>query len=423
MIPVSQNLHVLLQTLMDAVQSYGIQEISLGQYKAVCSKIESFAKARGNNLYSQELMDEYRKYIDRQYQKKALCFGYHRFQNRVICMLSSLAENGKVDFSNKPYPIKKYPVSEEITHLISDILDDHKIPIPKRDDLYAPMRHLFWFLQEEGYDVSQIDDAIIMKYIISEIPVTNSGSTGRTLRCVKYITEYLKSRQIGSVHHDYTVLKLKNAHIRIIPAFSEEEISDISDTIDTSSALGMRDLAVILLAYGTGLRGADIVKLKLEEIDWRHQKIRILQTKTHTPLIVELNGSVMNALADYVLEFRPPCNVPEVFITVKAPYRNLTASFANMIDKYCAKAHVEKIPLRAFHSLRRAFETTLVSKGVSMETASRMLGHKTIHEDKPYITHDRHQISFVSMGFTDVPITAGIYAPAGCTAKTGGASK
>lgn len=44
--------------------------------------------------------------------------------------------------------------------------------------------------------------------------------------------------------------------------------------------------------------------------------------------------------------------------------------------KYRAKAHVEKIPLRAFHSLRRAFETTLVSKGVSMETASRMLGHK-----------------------------------------------
>lgn len=408
---------------MDAIQNYGIQEISLGQYKAVCNKIESFAKARGNNRYSQELMDEYRKYIDRQYQEQALCFGYHRFQNRVIRMLSSLAENGKVDFSNKPHPIKKYPVSEEITRLISDILDDNKIPVPKRDDLYAPMRHLFWFLQEEGYDVSQIDDTIIMKYIISEIPVTNSGSTGRTLRCVKYITEYLKAHQIGSVHHDYTMLKLKNAQIRIIPAFSEEEIADISSAIDTSSALGMRDLAIILLAYGTGLRGADIIKLKLEEIDWRHQKIRILQTKTHTPLIIELNGNIMNALADYVLEFRPLCNAPEVFITVKAPYRNLSSSFANMIDKYCEKAHVEKIPLRAFHSLRRAFETTLVSKGVPIETASRMLGHKTIYEDKPYITHNRHQISFVSMNFTDVPITAGIYALTGSTSKTGGASK
>ena len=207
----------------------------------------------------------------------------------------------------------------------------------------------------------------------------------------------------------------------MIPAFSEEEIADISSAIDTSSALGVRDLAIILLAYGTGLRGADIVSLKLEEVDWRHQKIRILQTKTHTPLIAELNGNVMNVLADYVLEFRPPCNVPEVFVTVKAPYRKLSSSFANMIDKYCEKAHVEKIPLRAFHSLRRAFETTLVSRGVPIETASRMLGHKTIHEDKPYITHNQHQISFVSMDFTDVPITAGIYAPAGSASKTGGA--
>lgn len=421
MIPVNQNLYALLQTLMDAIQDYGIQEISLGQYKTVCRKIESFAKERGTSLYSLDLMDEYRKYIDSQYQEHTLCFGYHRFQNRVIRMLSSLAEEGKVDFSNRPIPIKKYPVSEGISHLISDILDHNKIPVSARDDLYAPMRHLFWFLQEQDCDVSQIDDAIIMKYIISEIPVTNSGSTGRTLRCVKYITEYLKARQIGSIHHDYTALKLKNAHIRMIPAFSEEETADISGAIDTSSALGVRDLAIILLAYGTGLRGADIVSLKLEEVDWRHQKIRILQTKTHTPLIAELNGNVMNVLADYVLEFRPPCNVPEVFVTVKAPYRKLSSSFTNMIDKYCEKAHVEKIPLRAFHSLRRAFETTLVSRGVPIETASRMLGHKTIHEDKPYITHNQHQISFVSMDFTDVPITAGIYAPAGSASKTGGA--
>ena len=149
MISVNQNLHALLQTLMDAIQDYGIQEISLGQYKTVCRKIESFAKERGTSLYSLDLMDEYRKYIDSQYQEHTLCFGYHRFQNRVIRMLSSLAEEGKVDFSNRPIPIKKYPVSEGISHLISDILDHNKIPVSARDDLYAPMRHLFWFLQEQ----------------------------------------------------------------------------------------------------------------------------------------------------------------------------------------------------------------------------------------------------------------------------------
>ncbi len=81
-----------------------------------------------------------------------------------------------------------------------------------------------------------------------------------------------------------------------------------------------------------------------------------------------------------------------------------------MIDKYCEAAGVEKKALRGFHSIRRAFETVMVSRGVPIETASQMMGHKTIAEDKPYITHNRNESAFVAMDFTDVPITCGIYA-------------
>ena len=51
----------------------------------------------------------------------------------------------------------------------------------------------------------------------------------------------------------------------------------------------------------------------------------------------------------------------------------------------------------------------MVSKGVPIETASQMMGHKSITEDKPYLSHDTHQISFVAMDFSDVPITSGFY--------------
>ena len=65
--------------------------------------------------------------------------------------------------------------------------------------------------------------------------------------------------------------------------------------------------------------------------------------------------------------------------------------------------------MRAFHSLRRSFETVMVTKGVPIETASQMMGHKTIAEDKPYITHDKSKVAFVAIDFTDVPITSGFY--------------
>lgn len=39
-----------------------------------------------------------------------------------------------------------------------------------------------------------------------------------------------------------------------------------------------------------------------------------------------------------------------------------------------------------------------------------MMGHKTITEDKPYITHNKSQVAFVAMDFSDVPISTGFYA-------------
>ena len=183
----------------------------------------------------------------------------------------------------------------------------------------------------------------------------------------------------------------------------------IAQAADTDSTIGKRDLAIILVAYCTGLRGIDIIGIKLSDIDWHNHKVSVVQSKTHTPIVSELNGATLNALADYILDWRPKCDIPEAFVTVNAPYRRLSKGFGIMIDKYCEKAGVSKIAFRGFHSLRRSFETVMVSRGVPIETASQMMGHKSITEDKPYITHDMHQISFVAMDFSDVPITSGFY--------------
>jgi site-specific recombinase XerD len=51
----------------------------------------------------------------------------------------------------------------------------------------------------------------------------------------------------------------------------------------------------------------------------------------------------------------------------------------------------------------------MLSNGVDIEIASQMMGHKSIEEDKPYITHNKSQIAFVAMDFTDVPLTSGFY--------------
>ena len=139
--------------------------------------------------------------------------------------------------------------------------------------------------------------------------VSNSSSTGRTLRCVKYATEYLRAHGNDCLHRDYTLLKLKNDHRCIIPAYSEEDISGIAQAADTDSTIGKRNLAIILVAYCTGLRGIDIIGIKLSDIDWHNHKVSVVQSKTHTPIVSELNGATLKVTirwdfhsSDYILD-------------------------------------------------------------------------------------------------------------------------
>ena len=301
---------------------------------------------------------------------------------------TSLAEIGVVDFSSTKSHPRKYIVSDETNSLVEMILDNYPISKETKNDLRAPTRHFLWYAEQLGIKPERIDDTIVMSFLIDEVPVSNGGSTGRTLRCVKYATEYLRAHGNCCLHRDYTLLKLKNDHRSIIPAYSEEEILKIAQAAGTDSTIGKRDLAIILVAYCTGIRGIDIIGIKLSDIDWHNYKVSVVQSKTHTPIVSELNAATLNALADYILDWRPKCDIPEVFVTVKAPYRRLSKGFGSMIDKYCEKAGVSKITFRGFHSLRRSFETVMVSRGVPIETASQMMGHKSITEDKPYITHD-----------------------------------
>ena len=399
----------LTDQLMKQVRAYGILEVSLEQYQTVCNSMVRFARSSQVDSYSPELMDSYKDNLDTRCSSGEICKEYHRFQLRVMRMLSSLAERGVVDFSSTKSHSLKYIVSDEINSLVEMILDSHPVSTATKNDLRAPTRHFLWYAEQLGIKPQFIDDTIDMSFLIDEVPVSNGGSTGRTLRCVKYATEYLRAHGNCCLQRDYTLLKLKNDHRRIIPGYSEEEISGIAQAADTDSIIGKRDFAIILVAYCTGLRGIDIIGIKLSDIDWHNHKVSVVQSKTHTPIVSELNGATLNALADYILDWRPKCDIPEVFVTVKAPYRRLSKGFGIMIDKYCEKAGVSKIAFRGFHSLRRSFETVMVSKGVPIETASQMMGHKSITEDKPYLTHDTHQISFVAMDFSDVPITSGFY--------------
>jgi len=167
------------------------------------------------------------------------------------------------------------------------------------------------------------------------------------------------------------------------------------------------------LAFDTGLRAVDIRTLQFSDIDWKNAIIKVNQDKTNEPLTLPLTNRVMNAISDYILKGRPESDSQYIFLISKAPYRPFNrrhGTFTGLIRKYCDAAGVEHIYKRGFHSLRRSFATELSLSGAPIEVISQMLGHKSILEDKPYLSYNKNEVSFCAFDFTEIPISSGIYA-------------
>lgn len=407
----------LSDALLQSVRVYGIKKVSMEQYEAVCKKIVRFSSEHGSSTYYQGLKGDYDAFIDSKINDRSICYEYGRFQHRVIRMMASLAETGKTDFSGGFNPPRKYLASNNSMELIEKVLDYHSLKGESRTEMSTVMRHFFKYAEDKaGTGDVKVTDELLMDFFTEELPKTNKGSMGRSLRAIKYLSVYLKNNGNTDLLLDFTQLNARGHHVRVIPPYSQDEINRAVSSIDTTTPEGLRDYAIMLLAFDTGLRSVDIRTLCLEDIDWNKGLLYLTQSKTDAPLVLPLNGKVMNAIADYILTGRPECSYHEIFLTVKGPVRPMDkrhGAFSSLCDKYFNAAHVDKVSGRSFHSLRRSFATELSEAGVPIETISQLLGHKNIEEDRPYLSYNREQIAFCAIGFDEIPVTNGVYAGGG----------
>lgn len=145
-----------------------------------------------------------------------------------------------------------------------------------------------------------------------------------------------------------------------------------------NTSKGKRDYALLFLAVHTGLRSIDIVNLKLTDIDWKNNEIRIVQRKTSRILILTLEPDTGTALADYILYGRPNSNVPYIFLRIYAPHIKLSdfGSAGNILIKYRSMAGIvnSRGDGKSFHALRRSLGTWMLEVGVPITTISQVLG-------------------------------------------------
>lgn len=137
----------------------------------------------------------------------------------------------------------------------------------------------------------------------------------------------------------------------------------------------VRDRAVILLLAVYGLRAGEVAALRLEDLDFDNELIRVTRPKSRRTQRYPLVGSVGNALLRYLQHARPRCSCRHVFLAVKAPRRALSASSISAVVRWRLRAiGAHGIPCGA-HGLRHACARHLLAKGFSFKQIGDQLGH------------------------------------------------
>ena len=141
---------------------------------------------------------------------------------------------------------------------------------------------------------------------------------------------------------DYSTIVPHYSKPYVLPSvYSVDEIRLIEASIDTSTVMGKRDYAMILLASRMGMRSGDIVKLKTKDVGDNRNEINIIQEKTGNLLHLPLVEDVRFAIDDY-LKVRPDTNIQELFLNVYAPYHAVTTgTLRNALRKYILASGVD----------------------------------------------------------------------------------
>jgi integrase len=159
------------------------------------------------------------------------------------------------------------------------------------------------------------------------------------------------------------------------------------------------------LLYFLGLRGTDITKLKPENIDWKYDRIHLIQSKTGEPLTMPMNAATGNELFDYITTERPENAAKTVIVTKSRPHGELK-NLGGLVRKLFEKAGVRTDGgTKGLRVLRHHLVTYLLSHGIECDVVSSIAGHRSPESIKPYADADIEHLRECSISVAEYPVS------------------
>ena len=211
-------------------------------------------------------------------------------------------------------------------------------------------------------------------------------SQNRILSGIKSFYKYLLLEDIMD-SNPTELIETARVGRKLPDVLSNEEVEQILGEIDRSKPEGERNVAIIEVLYGCGLRVSELVNLKISNIFFDDDFLRVTG-KGDKQRLVPLGGMAKKHILLYLNEIRihvPIQKGQEDFLFLNRRGKQLTrVMIFTIIKQLVEKAGIHKTV--SPHTLRHSFATELIQRGADLRAIQDMLGHESITTTEIY-TH------------------------------------
>lgn len=179
-----------------------------------------------------------------------------------------------------------------------------------------------------------------------------------------------------------------------------DEINQMLEVIDKSTDLGVRNEAIIETMYSCGLRVSELVNLKLRDVFFDSDFVRVFG-KGNKERLVPLGSHAKRKMQFYIDQSRGIKSIKpgeEEIIFLNNRGARLTRIMVYNIINNAAKMAGIKRKISP-HSLRHSFATHLLEGGADLRAVQEMLGHSSITTTEIYTHIDKSYLKSVIVEF------------------------
>ncbi len=245
----------------------------------------------------------------------------------------------------------------------------------------------FLLFQYEFKEPEKADFQMIRSWIVALVDEKiENRSINRKIATLRTFYNFLLRHKAITTDPMLKIKALKTD--KTLPKYVEEKpMENLLDDIEFSEDFsGLRDKLVLELLYGTGMRLAELIGLKITDLNLYNNTLIVLG-KRNKQRIIPVNKSLVEAIKKYlILRTDIIDDTTNTYLIVTDSGTQAYPMFIQrLVKKYLSL--VTSLEQRSPHVLRHTFATHLLNRGADLNAIKDLLGHTSLAATQIY-THN-----------------------------------